>query len=626
MKVARLSQLAALAACPLALAALAATPASALAGGGTLLALGSDGNGELGYPSEAGESASAEAAELPAEIAGAAQGREFSLAFTSAGKLYGFGNGVEGELGEACGAPEDEVAPRTIEVGGGEKVVQVAAGANFSLAVTAAGKLYSFGNDKQKQLGRALPEKQESSCLPGQVQLPEGAGPVVEAAAGDEFALVRTESGKVYGFGSNTKDELTEHTNEHGELVTVQTEPFEIALEETALQVAAGGASGYVLTAAHHIIVFGDDASGQVGPPPPEAKVVARATEIEPSEKIEQIAAGGEFALARTADGQVLSFGNDELGQLGRKVAEEAEEEPIPAAVEFTAGTPPITSIAAGQDFAVAVDSTGHVWGWGEDMEGELGSPEKHEFIPDPLAIALPEGDLVGQAADGPAGSQTLLITSSTAKKLVPTLEIEPPGASFQGARVGRRFSGQLYATGGKKPYTWSWSPTPKAPPGLALAPGTGLISGTPQLAGSYEIAVKVTDSEGRTATRTIRLDIEREKPPEITELSESTRLWRESSRLPRIARAKPRVGTEFFFNLSVPSRVTLTFCRIRGRGCKSAGSFAFERRQGFASVRFYGRLSARRRLVPGRYKVSFKAKDAAGARSGGVLSFQIVR
>ena len=58
----------------------------------------------------------------------------------------------------------------------------------------------------------------------------------------------------------------------------------------------------------------------------------------------------------------------------------------------------------------------------------------------------------------------------------------------------------QLVASGGVSPYTYAIV-SGNLPPGLQLASGSGIISGTPTTAGTYGYTVKVTDATGATAT-----------------------------------------------------------------------------------------------------------------------------
>ncbi|MEU7617492.1 fibronectin type III domain-containing protein [Micromonospora rifamycinica] len=96
-------------------------------------------------------------------------------------------------------------------------------------------------------------------------------------------------------------------------------------------------------------------------------------------------------------------------------------------------------------------------------------------------------------------------LTASKAVTLViaaaPTLNFPPPPPGD----VNVIYSDQLTVTGGTGPFTWSVS-TGSLPPGLTLNPTTGLLSGIPSTAGSFDFTVQVTDSPGRTATEPVTL------------------------------------------------------------------------------------------------------------------------
>ena len=122
--------------------------------------------------------------------------------------------------------------------------------------------------------------------------------------------------------------------------------------------------------------------------------------------------------------------------------------------------------------------------------------------------------------------------------------------------------------------------------------------------------------------------------PPAIAGLGLSSRRFRLGRRLPRAAQA---TGTTLRFSLSEPSTVTLTFTRtLRGRrvgrrclpatparkrrrSCRRtviAGALRVPGRQGANRLSFEGRLTARKRLLPGAYTLTAVATDRAGQRS----------
>jgi hypothetical protein len=68
----------------------------------------------------------------------------------------------------------------------------------------------------------------------------------------------------------------------------------------------------------------------------------------------------------------------------------------------------------------------------------------------------------------------------------------------------GVPYSFQMVATGGRQPYTWSY--TGSLPAGLTLNSSTGLISGTPTTGGSFTVTITVRDPDGRTASRSYKV------------------------------------------------------------------------------------------------------------------------
>jgi len=77
---------------------------------------------------------------------------------------------------------------------------------------------------------------------------------------------------------------------------------------------------------------------------------------------------------------------------------------------------------------------------------------------------------------------------------------------SLRAGTVGESYSETLDATGGRRPYTWSIAEG--LPSGLTLAPQTGVISGTPSAIGEYNFTVKVTDADGRVATKGLSITV----------------------------------------------------------------------------------------------------------------------
>jgi alpha-tubulin suppressor-like RCC1 family protein len=92
-------------------------------------------------------------------VAQLAAGCEFSLALTSNGQLYAFGENIEGELGSTTnnGTTHANPTPALVTLPGENgTIVRVAAGCYYSLVLTSTGQLYAFGRNDFGQLGNAV--------------------------------------------------------------------------------------------------------------------------------------------------------------------------------------------------------------------------------------------------------------------------------------------------------------------------------------------------------------------------------------------------------------------------------------------------------------------------------------
>ncbi|RQX19985.1 hypothetical protein DDE19_02105 [Micromonospora ureilytica] len=109
------------------------------------------------------------------------------------------------------------------------------------------------------------------------------------------------------------------------------------------------------------------------------------------------------------------------------------------------------------------------------------------------------------------SGTRLIVLTVN----LAPVLNFPAPPLG----EVGGAYADQLTVIGGTAPFVWSLAGG-VLPPGLTLAPGTGLISGRPTVAGAFLGTIRVTDANGFTTTKGIRLVIQ---PASVVTLTAST-------------------------------------------------------------------------------------------------------
>ena len=109
--------------------------------------------------------------------------------------------------------------------------------------------------------------------------------------------------------------------------------------------------------------------------------------------------------------------------------------------------------------------------------------------------------------------------------------------------------------------------------------------------------------------------------------MRQSATRWRQGNGAARISRSKTPTGTTFSFSLNEPATVTFSFTQRVGRRTAAAGTLTFAGHSGTNRVAFQGRISAAKKLKPGRYTLAITATNSAGLRSAPKsLSFTIVQ
>jgi hypothetical protein len=127
--------------------------------------------------------------------------------------------------------------------------------------------------------------------------------------------------------------------------------------------------------------------------------------------------------------------------------------------------------------------------------------------LPPGLTLS-PTGQLSGTPTGGGTYRCQVQVTDSAPSPQAATARfsivvVTPPlsigSRSLPGATVASAFSVQLLANGGVAPYTWSVR-SGLLPSGITLS-NTGLLAGTPTIAGVYPVDIKVTDSSANPLT-----------------------------------------------------------------------------------------------------------------------------
>lgn len=492
--------------------AIAAVAPNALAAGtsaGQLYAFGSNFYGELGSSTDLG---SGDSTPAPVSLPGAtgpvtlvASGYAYSLAVTSTGQLFSFGLNDRGQLGVATNSGTTNSNPTPMQVslpGASGPIVRVAAGWNYSLVLTMTGQLYTFGDNDFGENGYAADPNPHPT--PTLVTIPGAVGRIVQVAAGSNSSLALTATGQVFGWGDNNFGALGNSTNDNTDTANPPTQLTFPGQSGSVTQIAEGYDFGLASTSSGQLYTWGANSQGQLGftpnsnPNPTPTLISLPGATGAPA----GVYAGDSYSAATTTGGQLYTFGDNDFGEMGNSInSGTSNPNPTPTPVSLPGANGGVATAAAGTNRSLAVTSSGQLYAFGLNFEGELGFTPNFNPNPTPSLVPLPAGATVDAVSTGPWGYHTLAVIA----------DLAVASGSLAGGQVGSAYRATLSATGGIPPYGWTAT---GLPPGLSLNGADGNVSGTPSTAGTYNPVFTVTDADGIMSSRSLTITIAPPPPP----------------------------------------------------------------------------------------------------------------
>jgi alpha-tubulin suppressor-like RCC1 family protein len=228
-------------------------------------------------------------------------GADHSLMVSETGELYTFGHGDRGVLGH--GDEADQHTPRMVAALQGVRVSAVAAGEYHSLALSTAGEVYSFGQGDYGLLGHS---DDVSQLTPLPITGLQGVS-VCGVAAGGLHSLVVSTTGRLYSFGCRALGALG-----HGDQDDQMTPRLVEGLHGLrVLAVAAGKYHSLALSEAGEVYSFGICEYGKLGHGDMERRFQLTPRVIAGLQglHVRLVAAGRDTSFAVTADGAAYGWG-----------------------------------------------------------------------------------------------------------------------------------------------------------------------------------------------------------------------------------------------------------------------------------------------------------------------------
>jgi len=173
------------------------------------------------------------------------------------GKVLSCGTGDFGSLG--LGEDIQEKLRPAI-VGTPEDAMAVCAGGMHTACIMKDGKVYTFGCNDEGALGRVASDDTVSEFVPGEVELP---GAAVQISAGDSHTAALLADGRVFAWGS-----FRDSNGNMGFLskpTVVQDKPVQVLAQTLVSKIASGNNHLVMLTVDGDILTCGNAEQGQLG-------------------------------------------------------------------------------------------------------------------------------------------------------------------------------------------------------------------------------------------------------------------------------------------------------------------------------------------------------------------------
>jgi len=379
--------------------------ACALRADGRVFCWGARSSGQLGDGANVGFSAVPVAVDTSTALGNAialAVGHDHTCALAADGGVLCWGSNGGGQLGRNTLGEVISAVPIEVDTTSGlTRVVAITAGFLHTCGLRADGRALCWGSNDLGQLGNGTVNF-AANFVPSEVS---GLRSIVALTAGSTHTCGLRADGRAFCWGGSSEGRVLGNSGAPEPRALASSEVFGVAGSISATTVVAGSVYTCALRANGTAACWGDNAVGQVGSGTTTTPQVSPVSVLrdtgnpairEVLSNLVALAAGGSHTCALRADGEVLCWGLDDVGQLGsggsgpggfRRAATR-----VVVDKELVRPLTNVVGLAAGGSHTCALRANGEVFCWGFNESGELGIGSSGGTI----GVAVPVDDLTG--------------------------------------------------------------------------------------------------------------------------------------------------------------------------------------------------------------------------------------
>ena len=301
-----------------------------------------------------------------------ATGQNHTVILDNTGKLYAWGHNGQGQLGN--GTQTYSSTPVLINTGvntlANNIIVSIACGNAHTIALDNMGKLYSWGNNVNGQLGNGTTTDSSTPLLINTGAIANKT--IVSIACGGSHTIALDNTGTLYSWGNNVNGQLGNGTT------TDSSTPLLIntgaILNNTIVRIVSLYAHVLALDNMGKLYAWGWNMNGQLGngTTTDSSTPLLINTGAIANKTIVNISGGANYTIAIDNTGKLYAWGHNDQGQLGNGTTTNSS---TPILINTGAiANKTIVNISGGYYHTTAIDNTGKLYAWGYNGDGQLGN------------------------------------------------------------------------------------------------------------------------------------------------------------------------------------------------------------------------------------------------------------
>jgi len=280
----------------------------------------------------------------------------------------------------------------TVEIDlGGETIIGVSLGSNHSSALTSTGRVFTWGHNYFYQLGDGTNiDRYTPTEITNQFDLNNNES-IISLSLGSYHSSALTSFGRIFTWGSNDYGQLGDGSTIQRITPKDVTQFFDLYEDESIIKISLGSNYSSALTSLGRLFTWGFNMHGQLGNNSTEQSFIpidiTEFFSLNEVETLVDMSLGTSHSVALTSSGRVFTWGSNQDGELGTGYLDNdfyplLISTPTEITDKFNLSeSETIISMSAGHDHTLALSSTGRIFSWGSNEFGQLGVGIKQDQI-----------------------------------------------------------------------------------------------------------------------------------------------------------------------------------------------------------------------------------------------------